>query len=372
MTLKEIIAKSKLSPVQLGKSIKSLKSITESEAEFEVIKKEFIPEAQLERVTQIVAGLEQEDEFAILCRLMGTCQSMVGIDQTPVIPNQDETPPDFLATFAPGCSVVAKTSSDLGYQFKCFLEIKSCKDTSYKISRNALQRRINFAARYGLPLIFAIRLWSESGAALWTMVSSDYLLSSNRRVDVSDMTAGVRHILLDDYFLMPIPNLHVAHYYDSQSKALGIRHSEFGVQIKTILLFRDFQYEILKKDLVFFSALFDSYQPQEVQVKRDGNIAVQVLNVGIQGRSLADLLYTMNRLATDDQGHRIYDPSRFSSRFDSKEGKPTMITREMVEYYTSLHVQSQPVFMRLAFEEPEAQLKRLQELCARQLPQADG
>lgn len=59
MTIKEIIAKSKLSPVQLGKSIKSLKSITESEAEFEVIKKEFIPEAQLERVTQIVAGLEQ-------------------------------------------------------------------------------------------------------------------------------------------------------------------------------------------------------------------------------------------------------------------------------------------------------------------------
>ena len=96
MTLKELIAKSNLSPVQLAKSIKSLKSITESHAEFEQFKKEFIPEERLDRITQIIVGLEQEDEFAILCRLMETCQSLVGIDQTPVVANDTEKAPDFL------------------------------------------------------------------------------------------------------------------------------------------------------------------------------------------------------------------------------------------------------------------------------------
>jgi hypothetical protein len=364
MNLKELIAKSNLSPVQLAKSIKSLKTITESHAEFEAIKKEFVPDKRMDRITQIITGLEQEDEFAILCRLMGTCQSLVGIDQTPVISNDKEIPPDFLATFSPGCSVIGKSKADIGLEYKCFIEVKSSQKTSYKISKNDFDQRINFAKRYNIPLLFAVRFWATSDAALWVIVESDYLETNNRKLDISALLKGVRHLLLDDYFLMPIPNLHVAHYYDSKTKESGVKHFMYGSQVKTVLLFQDFQYELPEKDQLFFSALFDSYRLKEVQIKKFDNITVQVLKVGVQSRSLCDLLYAINRLAVDEHGDRLYDPSRLSSRFDSHINTPTFITREMIEYYTALRINSKPLFVKLAFEEPSEQFKKLNKLCS--------
>lgn len=145
----------KLSPVQLAKGIKSLKSITKSQAQFETFKKEFIPDEQLERISQIIRGLEQEDEFAIICRRMGTCQSLVGIDQTPFLTNELEKPPDFLATFAPTYHVEDKRAN---LTYKCFIEVKSSQDHTYKISKKDFFQRVNFAKRYNLPLIFAVRL----------------------------------------------------------------------------------------------------------------------------------------------------------------------------------------------------------------------
>ena len=359
--LKDIIANSKLSPVQLAKGIKSLKSITESQAQFETFKKEFIPDEQVERISQIIRGLEQEDEFAILCRLMGTCQSLVGIDQTPVLINESEKPPDFLATFAPKYHVEDKRP-DLIY--KCFVEVKSSQDDTYEISKKDFFQRVNFAKRYNLPLIFAVRLLSRGGSALWVVVESECLESSKLKLDVTALNKGIRHLIFDEYFLMPIPNLHIAHYYDSNSKELGIEHGTYGTQVKTVLLFQDFQYEVPKDHLFFLSAIFDSFQPEEVQSKTQNNITVQILRLGLQARSLCDMLYIINRMAIDEQGDRLFDPSRLASRFDSKTGEPTLFTRQMIEHFTSLKVNSKPLFLSLGFEEPKEAIDRLKKLCS--------
>lgn len=361
MNLKDIIANSKLSPVQLAKGIKSLKSITESHAQFENFKKEFIPVEQHERISQIIRGLEQEDEFAILCRLMGTCQSLVGIDQTPFLTNEVEKPPDFLATFSPRYHVEDKQTTLI---YKCFIEVKSSQEHTFKISKKDFFQRVNFAKRYNLPLIFAVRLMSKGGAALWVVVESQYLESNNLKLDVSALNKGIRHLIFDEYFLMPIPHLHIAHYYDSKSKELGIKHPTYGTQVKTILLFKDFQYEVPKDHLFFLSAIFDSFQPEEVQSKTQDNITVQILRPGLQARSLCDMLYIINRMAIDEHGDQLFDPSRLASRFDSNTGKPTLFTREMIEHFTSLKVNSKPLFFDLGFEEPKDAISRLKKLCS--------
>jgi len=76
------------------------------------------------------------------------------------------------------------------------------------------------------------------------------------------------------------------------------------------------------------------------------------------------MLYAINRLATDEHGDLLFDPSRLSTRFDSPANPPKLITREMIEYYTALRVKSKPMFLILGFEEPEQHLKRLKELCS--------
>jgi len=272
MTLKKIIEGSTLSPVQLAKSIKSLKSLTESHTEYEELKKEFIPEGQIDRITQIIKGLEQEDEFAILCRLMGTCQSLVGIDQTPIVANNTEVAPDFLAQFTPGCRVLVKSSSELKLAFRCFVEVKSSQKEYFKISKRDFNQRLNFAKRYGLPLIFAVRLLANNGAALWVIADAEYLEKHDRRLNVSMLNKGIRHLLFDEYLVIPMPNLHMVHYYDSKSKELGMKHRVYGTQVKSFFLFQDVQFEIPKEELFIYSVIANVFQPEEVRVQTKDNI----------------------------------------------------------------------------------------------------
>ena len=152
--MQDIIERSKLSPVQLAKCLKSVKSIAESRQEFEAFVRTSIPENKRDRVVQIIQGLEHEDDFAILCRLMGTCEALVRLDQTPLIDNGSQNAPDFLATFRPGCHVMGKSKDAIDLRYNCFVEVKSCKDQSLKISKKDLAVRARFAQQYGLPLIF--------------------------------------------------------------------------------------------------------------------------------------------------------------------------------------------------------------------------
>lgn len=363
MVLKEIISNSKLSPLQLAKGIKSLKSITESQAQFEAFKMEIIPEERLNRITRIIAGLEQEDEFAILCHLMGTCESLVGIDQTPVIANENEKPPDFLATFSLPCRVQNKSKTLQNLTYKCFIEVKSSRKATYKISKKDFRQRVSFAKRYNLPLVFAVRLLSNDEAALWVVVESEYLESRKLKLDITAFNKGIRHLIFDEYLLMPIPNLHIIHYYDSTNKEPGIKHQSYGTQIKTVLLFRDFQYEV-PADYSFLSVIFDAFRPEEVQTKTYGHFTAQILRLGLQARSICDILYVANRMAMNEHGDRPFDPSRLTSRFDSQDRGPILFTREMMEYLTSMEINSKPLFFLIGFEDPSQHLARLNRLCS--------
>jgi hypothetical protein len=127
--MKELLDHSKLSPVELAKHLMTFKSLAKTKKDFEKLKNEIIAGEKLERINQIISGLEQEDELAVLCKLMNTCDSISKIEQSPIIQN-DEIAPDFLASFTPGCTVTGKAKKDINVTFNCFIEVKSSKKKS--------------------------------------------------------------------------------------------------------------------------------------------------------------------------------------------------------------------------------------------------
>ncbi|MFC1462145.1 hypothetical protein ACFLQU_00935 [Verrucomicrobiota bacterium] len=359
--IKDLIDRSDLSPIQLAKCIKSLKSTTQSPAEFEAIRNQLLPTEKREETDSILYGLEQEDEFSILCRLMGTCESLLHLEQTPFLEERQEIPPDFVATFSPGCSVLGKSKNDLELSYKCFVEVKSTKETVFKISKRNLQRRQNFANRYALPLMFAVRFTRLKGSALWLLMDADSLQERNRRIAIDDFIESQRHVIFDDYFIMPLPHLHLARYYDSRSKKGGVYHKEYGDQVRSCLLLKEQWVEIHKDDAFFCNALLDTFDPHEVRIEKRENLTCQVLNIGIQSRSLMDIIYRMNSLPVDKSESRIYDPTRIVSRFDTNSGQK-LIDRQLVESFLQSYKR---VFFLASFGEPEEQLAKLRALCGK-------
>ena len=74
-------------------------------------------------IERSIDGLRQEDEFALLCRLMGTATHCVHLEQRPVIPG-DSLPPDFLSRFLPGYSLLGDEPVPTR-SLRCFIEVKS-------------------------------------------------------------------------------------------------------------------------------------------------------------------------------------------------------------------------------------------------------
>jgi hypothetical protein len=82
-------------------------------------------------VERAIEGLKQEDEFALLCRLMATATHCVHLEQRPVIAG-DSLPPDFLSRFGPGYGLLSDGPVPTR-GFRCFVEVKSTVKDHLKI-----------------------------------------------------------------------------------------------------------------------------------------------------------------------------------------------------------------------------------------------
>lgn len=363
--MKQFLDNSELSPVELAKHLMSFRSLTETKNDFEAIKNSILPDQRTQRVEQIITGLEQEDEFAILCRLMETCESISRISQTPIVEN-GEIAPDFLASFSPGCSVTGKSRKDINVRFNCFVEVKSTKAKVFKISKNDLAKRKAFATRYRIPLVFAVRFLIFQSQGFWVMVDATRLEQNGRRISVGDVIGNLNHVLFDDYGVTPHPHLHVAHYYDA-TKQGGIRHKKYGPLFKTVLLLPDEKPIVLEDSKeVLVNALLDSYEFKEVQVIQNGPVTCVVSFIGFQMRFLSDILFRINHLAVDSDGTPAFDATRVLTRLDNKEKPPTLITRSMVEWVVSFLNRNRDrdklLFLKMGIGEPADQEKRLRRL----------
>ena len=89
-----------VSGVELAKRIKEIKGITDA-ASFQDVLKRLVPQEKIPTVERIISGLSQEDDFALLCKMLNCCSSITPLNQTPIIA-ENELTPDFQITFHPG------------------------------------------------------------------------------------------------------------------------------------------------------------------------------------------------------------------------------------------------------------------------------
>lgn len=363
--MKEIFESKRLSPIELAKHVMALKPLSDSKKEFKAFKKTIVPRDQIERVNQIIRGLEQEDEFVILCRLMGTCESISKLGQSPVIDNSEKSP-DFLVSFHPGCSAQGLSKKDIKGKYNCFVEVKSCKKDSFKISKSDLKARRKFASRFGLPLVFAIRFTLFEGQCYWILIDAKTLERQGPKVKIDQLIGSIGPVLFDDYCIFTHPSLHLLHYYKNDTNLSGIRHGDYGVLVKTFILLPNSKPIELEDNIsVLINAVLDCFEFKSTQTETERGVTSAISYIGSQARFLSDMIYRTNNLARDKDGQIVYDPTSIISRFDSKNDKPSLITREMVEWVIRFLNSKELMFFKFGIGDPKEQEKILRALMRR-------
>lgn len=356
--------KNRLSPIELAKSVSGLRGLADTKREFEALKASFVPSEHLSRVDQILSGMAQEDEFAVLCKVMGTCQSICRLSQSPLITN-GEKPADFLASFTPGVSVQGLSAKDVGVTVNCLVEVKSCAKPKFAISTKDLRVRSLFARRFGLPLVFAVRFTMFGRHTLWVLVDANELERRGRRIGCDDLTLSLAPAIFDDYGLYTHPNLHLIHYYDSASAVDGIRHKDYGILQRTTVLLPDCDpIEIPDNIATLVNVFFESFDHNPVHIERSETQAAVVVSVGHQMRILSDLVHSANYLARDEAGDVAYDAGRVIARMDLAD-RPALVTREMVEYVASYLNHRKLMLFKMGLGEPDKQKHMLKRLARR-------
>ena len=322
--------------VETAKALLSVKSLTSPE-KYEKIRGILVESMHTGAIEKSIIGLSKEDEFALMCKLIGTATQLVHLEQRPTIKGDFQVP-DFLACFKPGYLAGGKTSSDHN-GFRCLVEVKSTQDTEYSISGGRLRKLRAFANQFGFPLVFAVRFLRVEEHAFW-MITEDDTSRTKLTISYNDLVSGLRKVLWDDFMYMVNPWIHFQILYDSSipDNSETLRHTEYGQQTEFQIVSRENSsangnvtpgniHRVTGVDAMSLAAFFECFQPEVVDVKKHGTITYEVWQVK-KPCSVTDLVYIFNRLPRDEKGRALLDPSRVLAGTDNESG---LITRSGVD-----------------------------------------
>ena len=307
--------------IEIAKALRAVKGILPA-ADFERAR-ELIDPSQHTAIGRAMDGLKEEDEFAVLCRLMGTATHMIRLDQTPVIPG-DYIVPDFLARFQPGFSLKG-WSRDENAGFSCLIEVKATREKRFRIGGSLLQRRRNFAETFNLPLLFAVRFTSFGRNAMW-IIKEDADRTMNRiEVRMQDLIDGARCALWDEYFYLVYPGTYFQASYSKEVSGIGVGHESYGNLCAFHIANRDKRLEFDARDGGMLNLFFEAYGLEEIDKGVEGAVTHVLYSPQLPTCAIADLIYRTNRAI----GESTYDAQRLL-RVSGKE-EPAMVNRSMVE-----------------------------------------
>jgi hypothetical protein len=347
-----------ISPIEIAKTIRSIKGVSQNDTGFSEIVKSLVPDKYQDRIYQILTGTEQEDEFAVFCRLMGTCTSLNKIDQNPLI-QSDTIAPDFIGTFSP-ISTLKKLPKNVTISYRCFIEVKLCQENNFKITKKDLARRRAYAHNYGLPLIFAIKFKPFAKSGLWLIIDSKELESKGRKVSIENIIDSYSTILFDDYMVVTRPNLHIINYYSKEQNEKRLTHNKYGELCGTYLAAPDIEpIEIEKKDEILINAVLDSFDFENVSTTTFEGTTAVVSSIGNQARFLSDMVYRLNNIAKNEDNTLVYDASRVIASSDSEEKPPLLLNRKYIEIAFSILNLHQNLIFFGSIGDPDKNYRRI-------------
>jgi hypothetical protein len=332
---------SDVTKIELAKALKSIKAIATAE-QFKETKKLYIQEGGEESVMSAVNGLSEEDEFAMLTKLLGTATHIIGLEQRPLIEGEYIVP-DFFMNLKMGNAVNSKSERDFG-GYKCLMEVKSTEKDSFKIGGSRLRKLRNISDLMGFPLLFAIRFLRAKQNAFWAIIEDD---RSSTALNITHQAAidGVRNVIWDEYILTPNPNLVIQCEFSKSANINSISHPEFGKQVS--VTFTTGKNSLSQRDSEAFMTcgLLETYGFKEFKVEKvDDDKTIQYLRPTLFTAFLADLIYKMNNLIVDGFGNVVYDASKLLVRSDTGAHN-TLVNRQIIETLAKPLVDNQMLFI---------------------------
>ena len=324
--------------------MKAIKAVS-TEKQFEQAKKIYIQSGGEDSVMSAVNGLSEEDEFALLTKLLGTANHIIGFEQRPLVEGEYIVA-DYFLNIKPACSTHGK-SRDKFPDFKCVVDVKSTKKDIFKIGGNKLQRIRNFADLFGLPLFFAVRFLRFSNSALWAIVQDNDRNATFIHVTIDNIINGFRHVFWDEYCLTPNPGLIIVATFSKSSMVSSVSHPNYGTQIELTFTENENKtlYALHNEEALLTSALMETYNLEEIKVvKVNDDITLQYLKPTLMTAFLADLIFKTNKLPIDEFGRIIYDASKLIVRSDTG-AHDNLINRKIVESLTRPLIDSHVLFV---------------------------
>lgn len=318
---------SDVTKIELAKALKAIKSVS-TEDQFEQIKRIYFEDGLEESVMNAVNGLSEEDEFAMMTKLLGTATHIIGLEQRPIIAG-DYIVPDFFVQFKMGNVVNRKTQKDFG-GFKCLVEVKSTSKDNFKLSGSKLRKLRNTADLMGLPLLIAIRFIKTKQNAHWAIIEDDRNSASYSLTNQA-VIEGIRNVLWNEFALTTSAELIVQSEFSKSSKSNALKHKEYGRQIsvrfsngKNVLVQRG-----IEASMTF--GLMEAFGLKQIKAEQmDSDRTILYFKPIYLTVFLADLIYQINKLFVDKKGSTIYDPSKLLVRSDAG-AHDRVINRKNVE-----------------------------------------
>ncbi len=326
----------RVSKIELAKVLKSVRDASPDSETNQKIKELLLPDDQQERekIENAINGLDVEDEFAVRCRLMETATHLIPLEGQPIIPS-DDSRPDFLARFQPGCAIHNYTGN-ANNGFHCCIEVKSTKKKNRKLSGKKLRRLRKFSKEFNLPLFFAVKL-NSTGDSVWTIIEDENRESSSINVGEEHLISGVRHVLWNEYTLTWMPDSSVVRVFDREATNDALAKSEYGGLRELVIKGESVELRFKDAMAAGISAILNEFDMKRLRVNREGNITTEVSSSGGKEALLADLVYKLSEISTDDKGTF---PSRFIARVDKASGA-TLADRSLIEYLVKPLVENQ-------------------------------
>lgn len=175
----------------------------------------------LKEIERRLVGKNKEDEFLLILLFMEACKSITAFDE--------------------GVSQLLKTAtSDLLVELqngnKFMLEIKHTDKERYSISMGNLEKRINYAGKYGLELFFAISI-----KGYWMLFNAEYLKEKKGKIDISDLMKSKLDETLGCISYVFPKGLRIKSVYstDKTVKTTGIQFPPCGKLVSYELYYND-------------------------------------------------------------------------------------------------------------------------------------
>ncbi|MBP6749406.1 MAG: hypothetical protein KA144_07190 [Xanthomonadaceae bacterium] len=352
----------KLSDLELAKALAALRTIYDNDDDFNTLVQSLVNDDLQPRIHQIIRGLSQEDEFAVLCRVMGTCTSISKIGQSPIAQNFDEKAPDFLASFQIGYSLAGVPPGSLSKSYNCFVEVKSCKKKKFSISEKDLLARQKFADRFQIPLVIAVRFTMFSDQTYWVIKEASAVEKMRGKIDISDGIDSISSVLFDDYVLVPEEGLQIKEYFEKNSNKQGIKDKNFGALVKiSFISTNSGLFDVPLEHTSLVCLFLQMFEKEIISVHGENEKASVISKIKEQARFLSDLAYSTNYLVKGENDKSSYDAGRFLARLDSEEPHP-IVTKHMIQVAEKIINEKNMHFLRYGIGTKKQQIEKLERL----------